>query len=346
MKQSGKVDSNKTNDKILLTEIFDQKKSILNAATQDDRKLEIISKLLRKSKRIFILGSGTSNIAGRSASIYLSRIAAINSTALVSSEFENYIDLVDSSTTIIALSHSGETKETYKALQLAKKKKAKTIAIVNNYNSSIREIADEWMLTNIGQVSTSISTKAYTAQNVLIYLLSMYMIGKYNLGMKKVEDLSKAISKVLTKESIKHIQNLAKKVSEKKSLYIVGKAINYPTALESAMKLKEIAKIHAEGFAIAELQHGPLSLMKKGDCVIVFVSFDKYLKEVQGYIKQFKEKGLNILGISYDNNDDFNEFIKLEKIGMLSSILNIIPIQVMAFFISEYNNTTPNYQKV
>ncbi|RAP52794.1 MAG: glutamine--fructose-6-phosphate aminotransferase, partial [Methanosphaera sp. rholeuAM130] len=183
---------------------------------------------------------------------------AIPTEVILASEFEFFKNTLDDHTLVIFITQSGETADTLKALKIAKEK-SETLAIVNVVGSSITREADHVIFTRAGPEIGVAATKTYLSQLICIYLLVAHMAENNEL-LEKLGKLSELSEELLTRE--KQIKEISKKYKYARDFFYIGRGFNYPTALEGALKLKEITYIHGEGYAAGELKHGPLALIE------------------------------------------------------------------------------------
>jgi glucosamine--fructose-6-phosphate aminotransferase (isomerizing) len=183
---------------------------------------------------------------------------------------------------------------------------------------------------NAGPEICVLSTKTYTAQVALLTLLAYSVAGKYEGGKRELKNLYNLVYNLTSLNTRKHIKELAKKLKDKEHLFTIGRGLEYSTSLEAALKIKEVSYIHAEGFAGGELKHGTIALIEEGTPCIIFTS-RKHEREILSNAMEIKSRGGEIIGIAPENNEIFDFFIKVPEVGLLNSICQIIPIQILAY---------------
>jgi glucosamine--fructose-6-phosphate aminotransferase (isomerizing) len=187
-----------------------------------------------------------------------------------------------------------------------------------------------------------VSTKATTAQLAVLMLLAYAAAGKLQEGKLLLLDVASQVNDMLNPRYEDHIKVLAEKIRNAKTACIIGRSVNYPLAAEAAIKLMETDYIHAQGFAGGELKHGPIALIEKGVPCIVLVANDEAKAEILSNAMEVKSRGGYIIGISPENNEIFDYWIKVPDVGIASPIVNIIPIQILAYHIAVLKGLDPD----
>jgi glutamine---fructose-6-phosphate transaminase (isomerizing) len=328
-----------------LKEIHEQPSAVEKAGTKNSDKLEEFCNILRNSKNVFITASGTSYHCALIAKYMLLNFAKIHSETIVSSEFQYSYDGIDNSTVLLALSQSGETADVLQAVNAAKQTGAKILSIVNIPTSSLARISDSFLEIECGPEIGVAATKSFTAQLFLIYTI-IDRLCNTKLG---VEDnkatLVQALSEVLNVET--KIQEIASKLQDARDIYIIGRSIHYPIALEGALKIKELSYIHAEGIVAGELKHGPLALIDKNTYVIVINPEDRTFEDNIVSAREIKARGASIIGISNKPDEVYDIFIKLPfvKSSILYPIIEVLPLQILAYYLALIKNVDPDYPR-
>ena len=306
--------------------------------------LPLTKDYLQSINKIYIVACGTAMHAGLSGKNTIEKLCRIPVEVDIASEFRYRNPIVDSNTLSIFISQSGETADTIAALKLVKSMGSKTIAISNVIGSSITREADYSIYTHAGPEIAVASTKAYTSQVVLINILAIYFaeilkccpendllyLKKEILGLpKKVEE---------TLHCKDDIKRFAKKIYQEKDVFFLGRGVDETIAKEGSLKLKEISYIHSESYAAGELKHGPIALIENGVTVIGILTDSNLVEKTISNIQEVITRGAKTLVIT---NQDFNynmfdEVIKIPSVSsFLSPVLAIIPLQLLAYFISK-----------
>ena len=263
--------------------------------------------------------------------------------SVIASEFKNYIDFLIPKSLVIAVSQSGETADVLEAVNLARKRKSRIISIVNVQSSTLAKISDYTLFVKAGPEKAVASTKATTAQMAIVALLAFGINGRLIEGKRALINLASEVNDMLNPRYEKHIKKVVKFLKDKSHIYIIGRGINYPIALESSIKIQEVSYIHAQGFAGGELKHGPLALIEKDTPVIVLVSKNELKEDIISNAKEAKARGAFIIGISTEKEDIFDFWIKVpDVIYPLESIVNLIPVQILAYHLSIAKGINPD----
>jgi glucosamine--fructose-6-phosphate aminotransferase (isomerizing) len=266
------------------------------------------------------------------------------------SEFRYRDPLLDKKTLLLLISQSGETADTLAALREGMKKKARTITICNVVGSSMVRSSHGVIYTHAGPEIGVASTKAFTTQLVALYLFALYL-GKQRgrLTADKVKSLIKdlvrlprQIEKMLAEDSA--IREIAHQYMHYRDFLYLGRGINYPIALEGALKLKEISYIHAEGYPAGEMKHGPIALIDEEMPVVVLLSKGVTFDKIMSNVEEVKARGGNIIGVtpkvSREISTKADTIIKVPGNNeYLMPVLFSIPLQLLAYHIAELRGT-------
>lgn len=260
----------------------------------------------------------------------------------IASEFPAFENFITDKTLLFAISQSGETADVIEAVKTARAKKAKVFSLLNNPDSTLGRLSDVVMITPAGREIAVLSTKAFTSQLGILYLLSCATAGGLDKAKKNLKDASKSVSEILKSSNIDQIKKLAQKLKNSKNLFTIGRGFNFPTALEAALKIKEVSYIHAEGFAGGELKHGTIALIEKDVPCIVFAANDETKDAILSNAQEIKARGGYIIGVSPKNHPVFDYWLKVADVSDLSPIVNIVPIQVLAYFLALEKGLDPD----
>jgi glucosamine--fructose-6-phosphate aminotransferase (isomerizing) len=324
----------------MLKEIVEQQKTILLATDYTEKELEPILNAIKKSRKVYLLGAGTAGYAAGQIAYFLRTIANIDAQEIKSYEFKGYIPIISPKDLIIAISQSGETADTIEPLEVFKKMGCKIASIVNMYGTTISRMSDYEYYTNAGPEICVASTKVFTSQTAWGYLVAMSLKGKHKTAQKRLKLLSKSLSNLFTPSMFKYIKNICSAIKKYEHLFILGKGENSFIALEAALKIKEISYKHVEGFSAGELKHGVIALIEKGTPVLGIVPSKENStenKDIISAMEQVKARGALTIGVGsseYSKLDIFDNFISTPQINTLSSISNVIPFQLLSYFIS------------
>ncbi|MEK7524017.1 MAG: glutamine--fructose-6-phosphate transaminase (isomerizing) [Patescibacteria group bacterium] len=326
----------------MLKEIMEQKETIHRAINQDEKLLKKVAKAITQAFGTYFVGCGTAGKVCMAAEYFFSNIAKMHVNSVFGSEFSSFQHFIKKGSLMIAISQSGETADTLEALEAGQKKGARLLTIVNVEGSSMDRMADLSVHLNAGPEKAVASTKATTAQLALTLLLAYCAAGKLNEGRKVLVEAASQINDMLNPRYEEHILKLAQQIKNVESMYVIGRGVNYPMALEAAIKLQEVSYIHAEGFAGGELKHGPIALISKGTPCIVLVSNDDTREDVLSNAMEIKARGGFIIGVAPKREEVFDYWIRVPDVGSASPIVNIIPVQILAYQLAVLRKNDPD----
>jgi len=327
-------------DHFMLKEIMEQTETIQRAIKQDETTIQQISEAFKKAKGIFFVGCGSSYHACLTGSYIFSKIAKLHVNVCLGSEFKNFEHFLNPETLVVAVSQSGETADTLEAVRVAKKKDCKILTMVNVMGSSLMREGGVSLLLNAGPEMCVLSTKTYTSQVALLTLLAFAVADKLEDGKNEMKNLWLEIYMLTSRNMRERIKTLAHSLVNAEHIYLIGRGLQYATALEAALKIKEVSYIHAEAFAGGELKHGTLALIEEGTPCIVFVSGEKD-KIIQN-VHEVKSRGGLIIGVSPQQDDVFDFWIKMPEAGLLNPIVQIIPIQILSYHLAVLKGLDPD----
>ncbi|MEK6914825.1 MAG: glutamine--fructose-6-phosphate transaminase (isomerizing) [Nanoarchaeota archaeon] len=342
------IHSDKGNfEHFMLKEIHEQPESIKNPISNFLNYINYINSL-KNIKRIIIIACGSSYYAGLVGKFFIESMTRIPVELDYASEFRYRNPIIDKNDLVIAISQSGETADTIGAALEAKGKNAKLYSICNVYGSSLTRISDLVMYTKAGIEIGVATTKSFVNQLVILFLFSLYFSKSLNKLSDKelneklefVRKLSFQIEKILNDKSIL-------KIVEDNYIYnnfiFLGRGVNYPIALEGALKLKEVAYIHAEGCPAAEMKHGNIALIdEKIPVIVIAIENETYYKTISN-IEEIKARGGKVIVIASEGDEKIknisDEVIYVPKTDhLLYPFLTIIPLQLIAYYIARKRN--------
>lgn len=326
----------------MMKEIMEQKESIARAVNQDEKEIMTLAEAIKNAKGTFLVACGTAGKACMAAEYFFSVIAGHHVNYAPASEFKLYHHFLKPESLLIVVSQSGETADVLEAMKVAKSKGAKVLAIVNVQGSTIAREADYTLHINAGPERAVASTKALTGQMAALLLIAYALVEKLHEGKTVLLETAAKINDMLNPRYIDRIEKLAEKICEHEDLYIIGKSWNYPMALESAIKIQEVSYIHAEGFAGGELKHGPIALIEQGTPCIALVGKDEVTTDIISNTIELKARGAFTIGVAPENNEAFDEWLKVPEAGAVQAIVNIIPIQILSYFLAVQRGKDPD----
>lgn len=301
---------------------------------------------LRETDKIYIIACGSSYHVGMVAKYILEKLFRKPVEVSLASEFRYCDPLVTEKTLCIVISQSGETIDTLAALREAKRLGARILSIVNVVGSSIARESDDVLYTWAGPEIAVASTKAYSTQLAVIYMIVLYMAEQlHNISeqelqayIEELQRLPEFVAACLTDKET--IQYFASKYFNAKDMYFIGRNVDYAASLEASLKLKEISYIHSEAYTAGELKHGPISLIEDGTLVIAICTYDKLFDKMMSNVKEVKARGAVVLGITTQQKKeavsqeaDYSFCVPKISDFMLPS-LSIIPLQLFAYYVA------------
>lgn len=330
-----------------LKEIHEQVRTVFKSMEQKPTSIETFCNILKSAMDIYVTGSGTSYHTALLAKNILSKYLRIRTEAIMSSEFQYSTESLDENSVVIAISQSGETADVLKSVQAARKKRAKVLSIVNVTTSSLARLSDCFLEVKCGPEIGVAATKSFTSQLAVLYFITDSISGNLTGITTNSAELSSAIQQTLELEPI--VVEIAKDTKNARDIYIVGRSIHFPICLEAALKIKELAYIHAEGIAAGELKHGPLALIDKNSVVIILNPNDSTYIDTVSNAHVIKSRGAKLIGISDKDKDDdklYDHFIKIPSVSeQLLPLIEIIPLQMLAYYLALSNNIDPDYPR-
>ena len=323
----------------MLKEIYEQPKAI--ADTLIGRLDGLDSKIkFKKFEKIVIIACGTAYNAGLVGKYAIEKWGQIPVDVELASEYRYREPSLDKKTLVIPISQSGETMDTLMALRYAKSKGATIFSVCNTNGSTIGRESDAVLYTHAGPEIAVASTKAFATQLIAMYLIGLE-IGKQldRLSKKEIKEISDQLSALPAKveqvlETVEPLRELTRKFKDSQSVLFLGRHVGFPTALEGALKLKELAYMHAEGFAGGELKHGPIALIDKGTPVVAIMPAEHSVlaEKMASNIQEVKARGAVVIAISEFDFIGADHLIRIPQTDqLLQPVLSVVPLQVIAY---------------
>jgi glucosamine--fructose-6-phosphate aminotransferase (isomerizing) len=342
----------------MLKEIFEQpmavKETVLGRTSVESgrvflNEIEIPDEALREVERVVILACGTSWHAGLVGKFLVETLARLPVEVDYGSEYRYRDPIVSKRTLTIVITQSGETADTLAALREAKKKGARSIAICNVVGSMATRETEGTVYTHAGPEIGVASTKAFTSQLVALHLLAIYL-GQIRGSLTPeqarphIEGLTQLpllIEQTLKCESL--VEEIARRFYQRSDFLYLGRGINYPIALEGALKLKEISYIHAEGYPAGEMKHGPIALIDEAMPIVTIAPHDHVFEKIIGNVQEAKARGGSVLALTtakpngiHELLDGPNDFLITvpDSHPLLTPVLMVVPLQLLAYHIA------------
>lgn len=334
----------------MLKEMNEQPKCIKDTFASSLQKTSIVFPQVKLSKSdlssisdVHFVSCGSAYNAGLSGEYLIKEYVGINSYSHIASEFRYSKMCLSQNSLVVIISQSGETADTLAALRLAKKSEAKIISIVNVKNSSIAKESDNVIYTCAGTEVAVATTKAYSAQLISIYLLTVYLAEiKHTVEEDEKKALLEEIEKLESKsalclENSKRIKSLSYIFSRARHIFFIGRHLDYPTACEAALKMKEISYIPCDAYPAGELKHGTISLIERGTLVVALCCQDSIFQKTLSNIKEVKARGGFVVAITSEKHK--NHITEADEIitvpdchNAFMPSLEVIPLQLLSYY--------------
>ena len=314
----------------------------------DFEELNISDEELKDIRKIIITACGSAYYAGCVGKYAIERMCRIPVEVELASELRYSDPLIDEHTLLIVISQSGETADTIAAMKECKERGAKTLAIVNVVGSSVAKIADYTIYTWAGPEIAVATTKGYTTQVAVLYMLAVNFAGRLGLiedtyakYVKNLHSLPRLIQHAIDMNA--KIPKLAKKYHKSKALFFIGRNTDYAVALEGALKMKEISYLHAEAYAAGELKHGTIALIDEHQPVIALCCNPSIMEKTLSNIVEVKSRGAEVLALTFRNNKKIvsvaDDLIYIPDVDpVFSAIVEVVPLQLLAYYVAKEND--------
>lgn len=341
-------------DHFMMKEIMEQPAAV--AQTIDSRikgreivfdSLKLDGEMLKNTDRIEIVACGSAYHAGMVGKYVFEELLRIPTNVDYASEFRYRNPIINNKTLTVIISQSGETADTLAALKEAKRLGSHTLAIVNVVGSSIAKAADDVIYTWAGPEIAVATTKGYSTQLSVLYMLAIWAARQLkSTDSERIErlfdemtKLPELIERVIMNEP--KIKEMAKQCGDPKSLFFIGRNIDYAVSLEASLKLKEISYIHSEAYAAGELKHGTISLIEEGRTVIALACYEQLFEKLLSNIKEVKARGANVIACAVEGHTEVaseaSQVIYIPKTDpLLLASLEVVPFQIYAYYVALY----------
>ena len=342
-------------DHFMIKEIFEQPKALkdtINPRLKDGQVvlegIDLSAEYLKSLKKIYLVACGSAYYVSVLAKYIIEKNCRISAEAMMASEFRYCDPVVDEDTLVIVVSQSGETADTLAALREAKRRGAKTIAIVNVVGSAIAKAADQVIYTWAGPEIAVATTKAFTTQLSVAYLLALQMaktLGTisdedYAAVVAGLENLANDVERTLSPEQIEQCQYYSSRFCANHDAFFIGRNVDSGICMEGSLKLKEIAYLHSEAYPAGELKHGPISLIEDGMLVVCVATVESLFDKTMANIKEVKARGADVLCVTLEHLKDqaalvADSIVTVPAIHpMLQPSLSILPLQLFSYYMA------------
>lgn len=340
-----------------IREIYDQpnviEKLISSRITDSDvlfPELSQIKFFIEDIDHIILLGCGTSYHAAQIGSKFFKEFKICSTIEIIDgADFEENDIPYNKTSVMILLSQSGETKDLYRALEIGKKSKIRTIGIINVENSLIAREVDHVLYLKAGREHAVASTKSFTNQTIMLLLLAMWINPhnpEKNRYLESLKNLSNDFNDIIDK-SIIELPQILPFFEYKNDCFILGKQVGEWIAKEGSLKIKEISYIHCEGYSAAALKHGPFALLYHDIPVILLANDDKFYSKIENITSEVKSRYAKVIYITnrYTNNTNIDYLFYFNSKSVLFPILSIVPLQILAYLLALNRGNNPDYPR-
>lgn len=325
----------------LLKEIEEQRLTIPHTAKINTEVIRAVADLIRKESEVVLIGCGTAAYCALAARYFFAK-EGIRAEAYGAYEYIPFASFAGKKTLFIAISQSGETADTLIAVKQAKERGSVIVALVNARGSTLERMAHHVIPVAAGPEIAVVSTKAFTSQLATLYLLSQAINNKYKQAKKNVTSVGYELTRWFSSSMRDKVVKLARDLVDKEHAYVIGKNLQYPAALEVALKLKESAYLHAEAFAAGELKHGVIALIRKGTPCFVLCAEDDVKKEVLSSAAELRARGGYIIGIAPHNAPEFDYHFPIPSLGDLTLLGAVIAGQRLGYYLGIGRGADPD----
>jgi glucosamine--fructose-6-phosphate aminotransferase (isomerizing) len=323
-------------------EMAEQPSVLERLAVEGEEQIRALADAISDSYGTFFVGCGTASFAALTGSYLFSRIASRHVNFVVGSEFKYHEHFLTPQSLVIALSQSGETADIIEAMLAARRRGAKLGALVNAEHSTLDRMVDLRVHLGAGPEQCVLSTKAYTAKVAAQLLTAHALRGQYEVGRELVLHAAEGLSEMLNDSWLARLQEVARDVYQAEHLFVIGRGLSYPTALEAALKIKEVSYIHAEGFAAGELKHGVIALIAPGTPCVVYAPRDETRADILSGAMELKSRGGYIIGIGPDDDPVFDVHLPTPDVGDASPLVQALPAQMLGYHAALLRGNDPD----
>jgi glucosamine--fructose-6-phosphate aminotransferase (isomerizing) len=323
-------------------EMAEQPDVLERLAGDAEPQIMALAEAIRSSYGTFLTGCGTASYAALTGSYLFSRIAARHVNFVVGSEFKYHEHFLTPRSLVVALSQSGETADVIEAMLAARKRGSRLGALVNVPRSTLDRMVDLRVHLGAGPEQCVLSTKAYTAKVAVLLLTAHALSGTYERGREQVLLAADALRWMLTDAWLDRLHSVARTIHLAEHLYIIGRGLSYPTALEAALKIKEVSYIHAEGFAGGELKHGVIALIAPGTPCVVYAPNDETRADILSGAMELKSRGGYIIGVGPTCDPVFDIHLPTPDVGDAAPLVQALPAQMLGYHAALLRGNDPD----
>ena len=323
-------------------EMHEQPGVIERMAIEGEKDIRAMADAIADARGTFLVGCGTASYAALTGSYLFSRIASRHINFVVGSEFKYHEHFLTPESLVVALSQSGETADVIESMLAAKARGSRLGALVNVNRSTLDRMVDIRIPLRAGPEQCVLSTKAYSAKVAALLLTAYALRGDYTTGKALVLEAAAGLRSMLNDDWIDSVRSVAHTIHRNDHLFVIGRGLSYPTALEAALKIKEVSYMHAEGFAAGELKHGVIALVAPGTPCVVYAPNDETRMDILSGAMELRSRGGYIIGIGPQNDPVFDVHIPVPDVGNASPLVNALPAQMLGYHVALLRGNDPD----
>ena len=326
----------------LSKEIEEQPAALRRLVREGQAEIETLAEAISRAECVTVVGCGSAGNAALAGTYFFDEICGRVITMIPASEFGYRSRTLNGGSLVIALSQSGETVDVLEAMTIAQRRGARLAAIVNTPMSTVDRTVETRVLLRAGVEQCVLATKSYTTMLATLLLTAHAVDGRWPTGADLVLHAADGIESMLMSGSRDRIKELASRLAAAQHLFVIGRGAHYPSALEAALKIKEVSYIHAEGFAAGELKHGVIALIEAGTPCVILAPQDSSKTDVLSGAAELKSRGGFIIGVGSTDDSVFDEFIQIPDAGFASPIVEAVPGQLLGYFAALARGNDPD----
>lgn len=326
----------------MVKEIAEQPAVLERVAAESAPLASELATAINQRASTLLVGCGSAGYAALTGSYLFGRIAGRQVTSLVGSEFKYHQHLLSPETLVVALSQSGETADLIEAMMLARQAESSLAALVNVERSTLDRMVELRLPLRAGPEQCVLATKSYLAKLATLLLTAYALVGEIERGQALIVQAADAIVQMLKSDLPDQVRATAAHIIEHDHLFVIGRGLAYPSALEAALKIKEASYIHAEAFAAGELKHGVIALVGPGTPCLVIAPNDETRADVISGATEIKSRGGYIIGISPEQSSAFDVHLPVPDLGVASPLVNAVPAQLLGYHLAVLRGNNPD----
>ena len=326
----------------LSKEIAEQPAALRRLILGGRDEIESLADAISTAESVIVVGCGTAGNAALAGTYLFDQICSRLVTMIPASEFRHRSRTLNAGSLVIALSQSGETVDVLDAMAVAKRAGARLATIVNTPMSTLDRTVETRVLLRAGVEQCVLATKSYTTMLATLLLAAHALDLRWSTGADLVLRAADSIESMLVDGSRDRVKAIATRLASAQNLFVIGRGAHYPSALEAALKIKEVSYIHAEGFAAGELKHGVIALVEPGTPCVILAPQDSSRTDVLSGAAELKSRGGHIIGVGSTSDGVFDEFIEIPDAGLANIIVEAVPGQLLGYFAALARGNDPD----